>query len=65
MQTELLSVKEACAVLNCGVTKLYKLFNEQKIKAIKCEGRTFVTRAEIDAFIASLEDYKPQKMRGV
>ncbi|MAH04252.1 MAG: hypothetical protein CL561_01695 [Alphaproteobacteria bacterium] len=65
MHTELLSVKEACVALNCGVTKLYKLFNDQKIKAIKCEGRTFVTRAEIEAFIASLENYKPQKMRDV
>lgn len=65
MPTQLLSVKEACAVLNCGVTKFYKLLNEQKIKAIKCDGRTFITRAEIDAFISSLENYKPQTSRGV
>lgn len=63
MQTELLSIKEACVILNCGVTKFYDLLNQGKIKAVKLEGRTLVPTAEINLFITSLEDYKPQNTR--
>lgn len=64
MQTELLSVKEACVVLNCGVTKLYEILNDGKLKAVKLDGKTLIPRSEITAFITSLKGYEAQKVRG-
>lgn len=65
MQTELLSIKEAAAVLNCGVTSFYKMLNNGQLKGVRLNGKTLIPRTELDEFIASLETYKPQKLRGV
>lgn len=58
MQAELLSVKEACGVLNCGPTKLYEILNDGKLKAVKLDRKTLIPKSEITAFIDSLDSYE-------
>lgn len=65
MQQELCSIKETCAILNCGTTNLYKILNSGRLKAVKLNRKTLIPRVEINKYITSLDTYKPQKTRGV
>lgn len=49
--------------LGLGVTKIYQLINENKLRAKKIGRRTFVSEEDIQAFIASLEDYPTQSAK--
>jgi len=45
---------EAKAALGCGTTKLYGLINSNVLDTRRFGGRTYITAASLEAFIASL-----------
>jgi excisionase family DNA binding protein len=49
-----MTVDDAVEYSGVGRTKLYELFKEKKLTALKCGRRTLVLREELDAFIRSL-----------
>tara|TARA_R110002111_G_scaffold134116_1_gene200247 strand:+ start:192 stop:416 length:225 start_codon:yes stop_codon:yes gene_type:complete len=53
---ELLTVREACGILKCGLTRLYQLMNKGEIKSVKLGKSRRITRSAINEFIASLMD---------
>lgn len=60
MQSQLFTVSEACAFLKCGRTTLYRRLNGRQLKAVRCNGRTYITKAAIEEFINSFSDYEPR-----
>jgi excisionase family DNA binding protein len=55
MQEQILfTVKDTCALLKIGTTKLYSLIKRGEIKSIKIGGATRFERAELKRYIASL-----------
>jgi excisionase family DNA binding protein len=45
---------EACEALRAGLTKLYELIGQQKLKAVALGGKTLIPRAEVERFLESL-----------
>ena len=61
MQTELLTISQFCEAANCGRTRAYQLINSGKIPALKNGKKTLIRRADVEAWIASLNPYKPEQ----
>ena len=61
MQQELLTILEFCEAVNCGRTRAYQLLNEGKISAFKNGKKTLIRRADMEAWIASLNPYKSEQ----
>jgi len=57
MPTQLLTIPQACAMLNCGKTYLYSLINQGRLKAVKLSKKTLISKQAIDEFIAELDAY--------
>lgn len=57
----LLTVVEAMGELKVSRSKLYALANSGKLKLVKLGRKTFVSRDELDRFIASLPAYRGAK----
>ena len=47
------SIRDACAAIGIGRTKLYALINEGKLTAVKVGRRTLVTVASIKALLGT------------
>lgn len=61
MKTQLsFTVEEACAVIGIGRTKLYEVLDSGELPAKKWGKRTLILKADLTAFLASLEAYIPQ-----
>lgn len=50
----LLTIDEARAELRCGRSKFYELVKQGKIRLRKLGRNSFVTRADLDQFLADL-----------
>lgn len=50
----LLSVRAASAYIGVSRSRIYELFGDGSIRALKLGSRTLVTRAELDAFLTKL-----------
>lgn len=57
MTTQLLTIPQACTMLNCGKTYLYSLINQGRLKAVKLSKKTLISKQAIDEFIAELDAY--------
>ncbi|WP_245343920.1 helix-turn-helix domain-containing protein [Bradyrhizobium japonicum] len=57
----LVTVKEACAYLRVGRTKIYQLINAGKIVAYDRNGRTFIDLDSVDAYNAATLKRIPPK----
>ena len=60
MRTELVSVKDFCEIAGCGRTKFYDSLKLGELKAVKYGKRTFVRRADLEDWLASLRPYAAQ-----
>jgi len=58
METELLTVPQACAVLNLGKTQIYRRMSAGEIRAVKIGKKTLIPRAAINDFIGQLKPFK-------
>ncbi|PZR12713.1 MAG: hypothetical protein DI536_14140 [Archangium gephyra] len=58
-----LSVQEACIALGLSKTSLFERIKSGRLHASKDGGRTFITRAEIERYVAACESSttKPQR----
>ena len=61
---ELLTVKEACEVLKCGLTRLYQLMNSGRLESVLMGKSRRITRSAINKFIASWPEATSQKSEG-
>ena len=52
-----LSIEETMAATGIGRTKLYELINSGQLIAKKIGKRTIILKSDLDAFLASLENY--------
>ena len=50
----LVSVKEACEILNISKTTLYLLFKENKLRRVKVHDRTLILESSLDEYMDSL-----------
>lgn len=57
MNSELLTIPQTCAALNCGKTALYRRINKGEIRAVKMGKKTLVSKEAIQEFISSLQPY--------
>lgn len=55
-----LTVDETCKAIGIGRTKFYALVKAKKLKAVKIGKRTYVLLAELERFLAGLDDYSTQ-----
>lgn len=53
---ELLTVKEACETLKCGLTRLYQLMNKGQLRSVTMGKSRRIPRSAINEFIASLPE---------
>ena len=53
---ELLTVKEACETLKCGLTRLYQLMNRRRLRSVSMGKSRRIPRSAINEFIASLPE---------
>lgn len=58
MSVELLTIPQFCEAVKCGRTYAYKLLSSQQVPAIKLGKKTLIRRADMEAWIASLNPYK-------
>ena len=56
------SIKDACAAIGIGRTKLYGLIGERKLEARAIGGRTVIPAASLHRFVA---DLPPAPIKGV
>ncbi len=61
MQSELLTIPQFCESVKCGRTFAYKLLAKSEVPAIKLGKKTLIRRADMEAWIASLNPYKAEK----
>ena len=55
-QDELLTTKEACKILKCGLTRLYQFMNAGNLKSVSMGKSRRIPRSAINKFISSLPD---------
>ena len=58
MERELLTVPQACAVLNLGKTQIYRRMSLGELRAVKCGKKTLIPRTAINDFIGQLKPFK-------
>ena len=56
----LCSVKEACAILNIGVTKIYQLIDEKQLPIVKIGRSTRIRRSDLDRIVHLGDAWKPE-----
>lgn len=61
---ELLTVKEGCEILKCGLTRLYQLMNRGQLRSVTMGKSRRIPRSAINEFIASLPEAISQKSEG-
>lgn len=52
---ELLTVREACDILKCGLTRLYQFINTGQLKSVQMGRSRRIPRSAINQFISSLD----------
>jgi excisionase family DNA binding protein len=57
-----LTIRDACAAIGCGRTKLYELINDGELDARALGGRTVIPAASLHKLIANLP---PAPIKGV
>lgn len=57
MTKELLTIPEFCETVSCGRTHAYKLISTAQIPAVKQGKKTLIRRADMLAWIESLQPY--------
>lgn len=53
---ELLTVREACTVLKCGLTRLYQIMNKGQLRSVSFGKSRRIPRSAINVFMASLPE---------
>lgn len=56
-----LSIKEACAILGIGRTKIYQLINQGILPAKKMGVRTIILYEDLVNYLSTLQSYPVQK----
>ncbi len=54
METQLISIKDACAVLSLGRRKIYELLDGGKLKSTKVGTKRLITTESVREFVDSL-----------
>jgi excisionase family DNA binding protein len=63
--TDLLTPEEAAQMLRIGRTSVYKLMNTRQLGSLTIAGRRFITRQQVQRFIATRErNSRPPERRG-
>ncbi len=60
-QQSYLTIKEACEILKCSETKLWRLRGKGKINSIKSERRVLINSDELEAYLSNLMEKGGQK----
>lgn len=55
-----IGVKAAARLIGISPASVYVLLNDGKLRAGKCNGRTLIRRADIEAFLASMPPFRPK-----
>lgn len=61
MEPELLTINQACNLLNVSRSKIYELLNDGSIPAHKVGRKTLISRNTLQAWIDRLEPYAIEK----
>lgn len=61
MTQQLMTLKQVCEETNTGKTTIYKLIKNGQLPAVKVGTKTLVRRADVSAWIASLDTFCVQK----
>jgi excisionase family DNA binding protein len=52
------TVKQTCALIGVGKTKLYEILGSGELPAKKCGNRTLILKADLEKFLSNLDAYK-------